>query len=105
MFSHVELFVVSPLKMRMRFGKVVQPNITMKDPNRANTCPVQLVARALTKRLGFTLIELLVVISMIAILSAMLLPVLNRGKQRAWATSCLGSVKQIGLAARMYADD
>jgi prepilin-type N-terminal cleavage/methylation domain-containing protein len=57
------------------------------------------------KEKGFTLIELLVVVAIIAILAAMLLPVLSKARSRARQAVCISNLKQLMLSTLLYAND
>ena len=54
---------------------------------------------------AFTLVEMLVVIAIIAVLAALLLPALTRGKQRAQRIQCIGNLNEMGTAFQMFAHD
>ncbi|HEY1786612.1 MAG TPA: prepilin-type N-terminal cleavage/methylation domain-containing protein [Verrucomicrobiae bacterium] len=66
--------------------------------------PRQSVATA-AQRSAFTLVELLVVIAIIAVLAAILLPVLSQAQLRAKRIQCLNNLRQMAAAAQVYTGD
>jgi prepilin-type N-terminal cleavage/methylation domain-containing protein len=61
--------------------------------------------RQVNTKQGFTLVELLVVIGIIAVLMAILLPVLSKARAAANRTACMGNVRQLFTGILMYCND
>jgi prepilin-type N-terminal cleavage/methylation domain-containing protein len=62
-------------------------------------------ASAMRRERGFTLTEMLVVIAVIAVLTAILLPVFSTVREKARQNACLSNLRQIGTALTAYAQD
>jgi prepilin-type processing-associated H-X9-DG protein/prepilin-type N-terminal cleavage/methylation domain-containing protein len=58
-----------------------------------------------SQRRAFTLVELLATVAVVAVLMSLTLPVLGRAVDRAESVTCVGNLRQWGLATALYASD
>jgi len=72
---------------------------------RVNSCSFGVFSSKSDMRRAFTLIELLVIVAIITILAGLLFPALGRGKRSALRIECLSNLRQMVIAAQVYADD
>lgn len=72
---------------------------------RANMGLTMDLDKSRNQKLGFTMVEMLTVIAIIAILAALLLPVLTKAQLRAKRIWCENNLRQMGIAFHSFAHD
>lgn len=82
----------------------VDPNACQRS-GAITRCPFGEELNLSSRRRGFTLMELLVVSGIVAVLAAILFPVLSRSKEKARQTSCTSNLRQLVIASKLYEHD
>lgn len=88
-----------------RSGVTGLPEHILREAVRFTTYTDGMRRTAAPLRAGFTLIELLIVLAIVALLAAILLPVIANSREKARASACFSNYRQIGAAIHMYATD
>lgn len=83
------------------FGAIPSQAVLSAD-HRVNRDSSACLQKYRVSRQGFTLVELLVVIAIVAILMAIMLPVLSKAREVAKSTACLSNLRQQGIGAGIY---
>lgn len=69
-------------------------------------CTISIVLNARpVSRKAFTMVEILVVLSILALLSSLIFPVLSKARERGRQAVCQSNLRQIGLAVSQYVQD
>ncbi|SPE50065.1 putative Prepilin-type N-terminal cleavage/methylation domain-containing protein [Verrucomicrobia bacterium] len=94
--------VVASIGLAGRFESARSAGAASRSPTPRS--PLRAGRKFLTSH-AFTLVELLVSVAILALLAALLLPSLTRGKVAAWRAECSSNLRQLGLATQLYWDD
>lgn len=82
------------------------PQVAVSVPGSKTVLRFSINQSGLNRRLrGFTLLELLLTVAIIIVITALLLPALNRSKEKAKRAKCENQLHQFYALAFMYAED
>jgi len=93
----------APLDLHPATRRLLQGEIRRQFGAREERKPASFWQRF--RQISFRPVEVLVVVAIVALLASLLLPALSRSKMRSQSIGAMSNLRQIGVAARMYAED